>query len=207
MLKLLANAYTRGTSDPFTRLFVIVITLLNLMACGSRETTELALNVRIVDVKSTKYGPVATISLDFESQTKKKIVFDLKAFSKECGKREDSTLIAKRFRDLNHILQAITHSQIVIENKNGDMVFFSDYTDAFLSRPFRQVNCAADWEKNLELKPGNPVSLEPLERFVSDLKPKENDNCVRFHYMFKPTESQIVQGYETFYASSNWVAL
>jgi hypothetical protein len=182
----------------------VVLVMVALSGCDRKSATDPSLKITIAGIKENKYGPVATLVLEFKSNVERKLVFDWAAFSKECGSEQSKEVFSKCGNNLQCILDAIAHSQIVIENKKGEMLFFTEKTDAFFNRPMKLSNCAGNSFKYLQLKANESIALFPIERFVSDLKPHENDDDVRLHYLFKPTQEQRAQGYKPIYISSNW---
>lgn len=184
-----------------TQIIFIVI----ILCCTSENNESLTLKVSFVDLQSTKYGMTMKIALKFESAEQRKILFDWKTLSRECGDQENEDLIARCDHDLNKITNAMAHSQILIENKNGDMFFFTDHRVLHKKKPAPLVNCGASWLQQIELQPGQANSIISGEKFEFDLKPKKTDALVRMHYIFKPTPDQLKDGFGPFTLTSNWI--
>lgn len=143
------------------------------------------------------------LCLIFSSDQSSKLIFDESTLFEANMQEEKLNLILYTSNNLELILDRINSNQIIIEDKNGKMRFYSqqEYKDG---KVYLQESIPLeDSFSYIQLKPNNPIksSYKIYRSFISI---KNGRGCIRLHYLFKPNQEQKDEGYSNLILTSNW---
>lgn len=157
----------------------------------------------------------------FSSDVDTTFLFDRKSLCFFCiDNKEDSSLSWSVYnsisvsRDLVSILNKISYSQILVENKGSIGHFFThfiymdttkgfSYDPIYPCDPLSPSTYSEECVKTVRLKPGKPESFR-VTFLKNHLRTSADDNEIRLHYLFKPTQEQKAQGFKPLILTSNW---
>ncbi len=139
----------------------------------------------------------------FKSSENKKLIIDRKAFSYNCYYSEDINLSNEKLPSPDDF----KYSQVIIENQKGERRLFSNiFFDKNEIKELAEENCMFDWFEFLDLN-RIPKKIVIDIPYLSDIKVSSKDKKVRFYYLFKASDKQIIDGYLNTVVISNWIKI
>ena len=173
------------------------------VACSNKPSKSLEF---VVIPEHGQEANELNLRLKFQSNTKDSFLFDRAVFSIYDPVLEDSDLLLKY--NPSNILNALEHSQCMIESTTHSKRFFSNIQlfkgEVMQMKSILMLEPTYD---TIRLLP-NKASEVTINRInVNRLKNELNDDTIRIHYFFKASKEQIAQGYKSMALVSNWFSL
>lgn len=165
---------------------------------------EILMNIDIV--QTNKVIDSVKLNISIESPLDTLIYFDYAVFENIHLFSEEENLIIKNNKNIDSIIKQIKYTEILLENKKGDMRFFSE-------DPYNLANRVPGgtpqfiFSEEFKLKKNEQVSFSTGFIRLSSLKVDKNDKHTRIHYLFKADSIHNSKGFKDVVLSSNWLML
>lgn len=109
------------------------------------------------------------------------------------------------YQDLDSIWALIKYSQLLVENENGEYRFFSYPNRAYGVTPLRFIlEVLGPNYEVVVIEKDDPTQLS-RDIHIRDVLINPDDQKIRLHYLFKPDEDGLSNGFEPLILSSNWL--
>ena len=188
------------------KVFTILIIFLLFKGCETKENGIIKWNI---EIKKSQIGELY-LSTEFYATKDTSFIFDYKAFNHYCYEENYEQIIKDSNYNIHKMLSLIKFSQVIIENKNHEMRFFSDFQilDDERTRILESFDCSGNLSIFIKLLKNEPYKLGSIRLTdIEDTLVNSNDKKVRFHYLFSVNEEQVNLGFINMIISSNWIKI
>ncbi len=159
--------------------------------------------IRDFDNQKECIYPIKSLSFNFSAKKEAKFILSWYAFETIREKRS-FWLTGFKARDLMQLLDSVPRFELVIENQDKILHFFSE--PKFLN-PCGRIT-VFDMGRSLEtIRLPEYRKENKLTYRKEDLQINEWDTKVRLHYLFNPTKNEIKEGFKKTIITSNWINL
>ncbi|EAY24862.1 hypothetical protein M23134_05837 [Microscilla marina ATCC 23134] len=113
-----------------------------------------------------------------------------------------------KFNNSVGITQILDKSTILVENQSNELCFLGDISCLKETIYFGgHYDCEQDCLEQVSILPKQEKRIRDISLILNFLRKNKNDTKVRLHYLFKPTEKQMLEGYDSLRLVSNWIKI